>query len=276
MSPLRVGGFLAAVLLASACGQKTDAHPKGIQCSNDASCVGDPSHGGGGSDGGLDGSAGAAGAAGSAGASDASVSVTGLIGSYLDDTFSDVAPFTDLATVELEGPTGIGVQGAYDGQTFLVEGAAYGSDVWASVVPKGPGMLTTVQPADTTTGQSITLGVIPAFSIDQIYALGTIPTTRVAGAACLVLRFVTADLHPVLDVTLQNQTATVIYDSAGTWSDTQTGTGPLGLAVVVNYVAGTNPSLQQIEFTTPAVPNGAVVDVRVVPDAATILNVLVP
>lgn len=271
----RLRSFGLALLLAAACpvlavgcGQEERAHPANANLNCDGgACVTPPPVGGGGSSG-SDG-----------GGSDATAdgpgttSVAGTVVELTGDDFVASIPFTTPSTVSFEGPTGVPVDGSYDGSTFSVTGALVGAAVWAKVTPSTAAAMPTVQVADTESGQSLALAVIPGTTLDLVYALLSVPQTREAGRAHVVLRFIDSTGAPVSGVSVAHGTDVVAYDSGGGWSDLALGSGPLGLAVVANVVTGSSSTKQLFQVT--AASGTAGVELSLDPDSVTLADVVV-
>jgi hypothetical protein len=251
---------------AVACASKHD-RPANAQLNCEAgNCTPPPSGGGvGGKDGGT---------------SDAPVDapggvvVAGSVKLITSDDFATAVPFPDPAKVEMEGATGLTVEGTYDGTAFSVSGVLSSPVVWATVTPSVATAMPTIQPAATDTGGDIELHVVQPSVIDTVYSLLTIPVTREVGAAHVVIRFLDATSgNPVTDIAVSHAGEVVAYDDGGSWSDVATGTGAAGYAVVVNVAPGAGPSKQKFVFTSGTLSGG--VDLLVEPDAVTLADVLV-
>ena len=189
-----------------------------------------------------------------------------------DDFFASV-PFSTPSKVRFEGATGVSVEGDYDGTKFSVNGVLAGPVVWATVTPSTAVALPTVQPTDTTTGAALELAVVPGTTIDLIYSVITATTVRDLGRSHVVLRFIDAAGTPLTGVSVAHGSDVVAYDTAGSWSDLATGTGPLGLAVVVNVNPGGAVTEQSFQFTHGA--DSAGVPLQLEPDSVTIADVRV-
>jgi hypothetical protein len=257
--------FSVAAALAPACGNQ-NAHPANthIDCEAGGCNNPPPKGGGGGKDGGSDAKPDSSG----------SVTVSGTVKLLASDDFATASEFTQPATVEMEGPDGLTVQGDYDGSTFKVEGVADTAVVWATVTPKvKTTALTTVQIASTDAGD-IRLHVVAPAVIQSIYALLTTPADLVPGASHVVIRFVDKSTGaPVQGITVSHDSEVVAYDTGGGWSDVAAGTGPAGYAVVVNVAGGATPSTQK--FTIKSGTINAAAELQIAPDAVTLADVLV-
>ena len=264
----RLVGILSLVVAGLACSPKNDRPDNANLACDSGNCV-KPGPGGGGG-----GSAGDAGV-GSDVEIDAlgGVSVTGSIVELTGDDFYNAIPFTGQATVGFEGAAGLPVEGAYSGSSFIVHGAAAGPGVWATVTPKPTGILPTIQPADTSAA-SLELVVVPATTIDTIYAFLSVPEQREIGAAHVVVRFLNAKTGvPIMGVTVSHGADIVSYDTGGSWSDTAPGSGAGGYAVIVNVSTAKTPNQQTFKFNAPTASAG--ISLLVQPDSVTLADVLV-
>lgn len=262
---IALAGLLS--LAAAGCSPKDD-RPANANIDCDAGKCFDPGPGGGGgAEGGVD-----AGPL-EGGDAPAGVSVSGSVVLLTGDDFLTSVPYGELATVRLDGASGIPVEGAYNGATFTVDGAAEGQGIWATVTPKASSVLPTLQPADTT-APPLELYVVPASTIDTIYAFLSIPAQREPGAAHVVLRFLNAQTGvPVTGVTVSHKGEPVAYDTGGSWSDTAPGTGVGGYAVVANVTSAKVANKQIFQINAPSASSG--IDILVQPDSVTLADVLV-
>jgi hypothetical protein len=259
---------LVATLLVSGCGQKAQEHPPNANtdCDGGPGCAYiPPTTGGGGKDGG--------GVTDAAGDAAGSVSVGGTIVELTSDDFFTATAFTTPSTVRFEGASGVPVETQYNGTSFSIDGVLADLGVWATVTPSTAIALPTVQPVDTTTGQSVELAVVPGATIDLIYAVLTAATTRQAGAAHVVVHFIDSNGAGVQGVSVSHGSDIVAYDSGGSWSDLAQATGPAGFAVVVNVPTGSSAVKQSFTFTTAT--DSAGVELQLEPDSVTLANVLV-
>ena len=120
----------------------------------------------------------------------------------------------------------------------------------------------------------VTLYLIPASTIDLIYGLLSFPVAREVGRAHVVLRFVDATTgDPIEGVTVSHVGETVSYDTGGSWSDVQTGTGSLGYAVLVNAPAQSNRTKQKVSFDTGTVSGS--LDIAMQSDAITLADIAI-
>lgn len=267
----RAVGLMLLVSAGSACSPKNDRPETASQACDSGGCA-KPGPGGGG--GGTSGDGGLDAASDASGDAAAGVTVTGSIVELTGDDFFNAVPFTAAATVSLEGAAGLAVEGTYNGSVFTVEGAKDGPGVWATVTPSKVGVvLPTLQPVDTS-ASPLELAVVPATTLDTIYAFLSIPVQREVGAAHVVVRFLNAKTGvPVTGVTVAHGTDVVAYDTGGSWSDTAPGTGVAGYAVVVNVSTGKTPNQQSFKFKAPTASAG--VSLWVQPDSVTLADVLV-
>ncbi|MFO0569318.1 MAG: hypothetical protein U0263_26910 [Polyangiaceae bacterium] len=254
------------VLAAVGCEQKED-HPGAavITCEGGKCVSPGPGGGGGGKDGGGD--------AGSDASVDApeGVTVTGSVVELTSDDFSTAQPYAASATIQLEGANGIPVEGPYTGTTFSVSNVAFGQGVWATVTPQASIILPTIQPTDTTVSP-VELAVVPAATIDLIYNLLSVPTERTPKAAHVVIRFVDGKTGvPVSGVSVTHKTDVVAYDTGGSWSDTASGTGVEGTAVIANVASVAVPNKQSFDYVAPGASGG--VFLLVAQDSVTIATV---
>jgi hypothetical protein len=122
---------------------------------------------------------------------------------------------------------------------------------WAGVKPNnslGPA-LPTLLLLDTRSSAPVELAVLQAQTLDLIYSVISLPTTRQPGRAHVVVFFVKNDANqaPVEGVTVNIDGAeTVIYDDGvGTFTDVTTSTGAAGLAILANIPAQAFPGKVQ-------------------------------
>lgn len=270
---MRARSFLPLVLalLGLGCSAKRDRPDTIAQDCDGGSCI-KPGNGGGG--GGTSGDGGLDAASDAPGDAPAGVTVTGTVVELTGDDFFNAVPYSASATIEIDGATGIPVAGTYNGSTFKLDGVKDGPGVWATVTPSKVGaILPTLQPVDTS-ASPVELALVPAATLDTIYAFLSIPVQREVGAAHVVVRFLDAKTGvPVTGVTVTHGTDVVAYDTGGSWSDTAPGTGVAGYAVVVNVSTGKTPNQQSFKFK--AATASAAVSLWVQPDSVTLADVLV-
>lgn len=183
-------------------------------------------------------------------AGDASIALSGSVLVFQDASFALSVPFAAPAQVVAQGANGASVSGDYDGSDpFQISGVLKAASVWMTVTPttSASDALPTLQPVDTAGSSVIQLYLVRSSALDSIYSVLTQPVTRQAGASQFVLRFEDASAQtPVANVAVTQQPGgTVLYDSGGTWSDTATGTGQLGMAIVANAQPGVS---QPVDF----------------------------
>jgi hypothetical protein len=227
---------------AAAC-QETSDRPPSLGCDGtDAGCAPYPQGGVGG--GGRDSGRGDAGAGPVRdGGSDAGVTLTGTILTLGDDFVTSV-PFIRAARIYAESPRGDFLSSAYDGQgEYSLSGVRASTLTWVGVKPTNAGAaLPTLLKIDTTIAGPFTLAVVQADTIDRIFELITVPTTRQPGHGHVVVLFDDATEKPVSGVSVDMaQAAAIIYDAGGTYSDAVQATGSRGIAVLANIPAQTFP-----------------------------------
>jgi hypothetical protein len=131
-----------------------------------------------------------------------------------------------------------------------------------------------LQPLDSEQSADLSLYIVPASTIDLIYGLLSVPVVREVGRAHVVLRFLDAQSgDPIEGVTVSHIGETVAYDTGGSWSDVQLGTGSLGYAVLVNAPAQSNLSKQKVSFDTGSVSGS--VDIAMQSDVVTLADVAI-
>lgn len=185
-------------------------------------------------------------------AGDAGVSLAGSLALLSSDDFVTAQPFTGTADITAEAPGGGTASATYNGQSFNIDGVLVGPSVWFSVTPTGNAgdALPTLEPWDTTSAGSVVLRLVRSSVIDQIFNVVTLPPQRDASRGQVVLHFVDQSGKAVSGVSItQSQSAGVIYDAGGTWSDTAASTGTAGFAIVVNAFPGFR---QRIDLDTGA------------------------
>ena len=189
------------------------------------------------------------------------------------DNFDTGIKFSDVAVVESTDDKGQPVSTLYDGQSFTLENVAIGTEVWVSVSPQaGFAFLKTWQPVNTYVFADVDLLMSSTQTVEQIYALLTAPTTRTQGRAHVVLRFIDSNSKaPLAGVTVTHQNDVVAYSDAGTWSDSLSGTGSDGFAVVVNAQAQGTEAKQPFFYDTGSTTGK--VDILVQADALSITDV---
>jgi hypothetical protein len=259
--------FAAFLVLPAVLGcQKVDDHPANLgSCESSTNCSKPPIGGGGGGDAsvGLDGATN----------DDAGLAIGGAILVLTDDDFSAGIPLPGLATVSVEGESGLSVTGNYDGAAYSVSGVKIGNPVWATVEPQPADGLPTAQPLNTEGATSFDLVAVQGATLDLIY--GILPTLleRDPLLSQVVLRFVDEAGDPIPGVLVEHQGEVVVYDAGGTWTDDALGTGDQGFAIVSNVTPGSSPSKQTFSFTVNGVTSGA--ELWVAAETVTITDVLV-
>lgn len=259
------GGLGALV----ACKADEERAPPIQSCSPDEpGCVVIPPGGGGGGKGGGSGDGGVL------PDGSAATSVSGSVIALTGDDFVTGTAYGDPATITAEGAAGSDISAKYDGQTFSLSGVLVGLGVWFDATPNGQVFLPTLQPVNTTIDQPVDLLIVQGSTFDLIYSVLSLPTQREIGRAHVMLRFVDAtNGQPLAGVKVSHQTDVVAYDAAGSWSDLETGTGALGMAVIVNAQAQAFTAKQKVVFDTGKI-TGAL-DVAMRGDAATLADVAV-
>lgn len=245
--------------------QKEEEHPGNLQsCESSTNCSKPPIHGGGGGDASVTDGA----------VSDApGSSITGSILVLTGDDFATGIPLPGLATVSVEGESGLRVTGNYNGDQYGVTGVKLGNPVWATVEPQPADGLPTAQPLNTSSFDTFDLVAVQGSTLDLIYNVLPIVLTRDPATAQIVLRFVDDQGAPIPGVLVEHLNETVIYDAGGTWTDDALGTGDQGFAIVANVAAGSGPTKQTFSFTVNSVTSGA--ELWVEANTVTITDVLV-
>lgn len=239
--------FLALPLLLGC--QKEEDHPGNLtSCESSTNCSKPPIHGGGNGDSGITDGA----------ISDAPGSaISGTILVLTDDDFTTGIPLPGLATVSVEGESGLSVTGNYNGAEYGVSGVKIGSPVWAKVVPQPADGLPTAQPLNTLSADTFELVTVQGSTLDLVYNVLPTVLTRDPATAQIVLRFVDDQGAPIPGVLVEHQGEVVVYDAGGTWTDDALGTGDQGFAIVANVAAGSAPTKQTFSFTLNSVTSGA-------------------
>jgi hypothetical protein len=193
-------------------------------------------------------------------AADAVATITGTVQAFAGDDFQVKVAFLETAEVRAEAPGGAEVVATYDGTNpFLLEGARLDSRVWITVLPDASPdeAMPTLFLADTTRVDPIIVPLVRGLTLDSIYNVLTLPPTRTEGTGQVVLRFVD-DAEPATPLSgvrvALDGAETTIYDTGGSFSEVETQTGPLGLALFANVAAvplpGTDHTLR-IEGVAP-------------------------
>jgi hypothetical protein len=210
---------------------------------------------------------------------DATATLTGTVQAFAGEDFSNTVAFQAVAEVRGETASGSEVSTNWDGSNpFELAGVRAGRDVWVSVLPSLPALevMPTLLQVDTTRIDPVALRLVRGLTLDTIYGVFTAPTTRIAGAGHVVVRFLedTAQPAPVAGVRVALQGVEVIaYDAGGTFSDAEPerGTGPLGLAVLANVQAVPLPGADHTVTLSGTVSES--VKLRIAADAATYVEV---
>jgi len=267
----RAGWVLAFVALGAAGCAKKSAHPPRVETSCDDAAYNSCNHPPPGSsvppkEAGPDGTAVPEAAPG-----DASVSLAGSVSLLASDDFVTVQAFSGTADITAEAPGGGGASASYNGQSFNIDDVRVGPSVWFSVTPTSNtgDALPTLEPWDTTSPGYVVLRMVRSSVIDQIFNVVTLPPQRDATRGQVVLHFVNASGNAVGGVGITQSPGTgVIYDAAGTWSDTAAGTGAAGFAIVVNAVPGFR---QRVDLDTGS--KLVYIQVQVAPGSVTLTDV---
>jgi hypothetical protein len=232
---------LLAVLSSPACQEQERAPLADVACEDPARCPGNPKGSG---------SGGTGGAGGGGGGADA-VTVTGSISVLASDDLVTTVPLGDAATVTLEGSSGSPIEATYDGKSFALAGVRSAAEIWATIDP-GPPALFTLQPVDTRGPDPLELLLVPRPVLELIGSVLTLPTAPAEGRAQIVLRLVDAETgKPRAGVRLAHPSAeSIVYDAAGSYSDSVDASGPRGIALLWNLEAFPEPAKQKVSFDT--------------------------
>jgi hypothetical protein len=200
--------------------------------------------------------------------------LSGDVGLLTEDTFTQVIPYTEPATVFGQGAGTSRVSGSYDGTDFTLTDVIDGSSVFMAVRPADTVLaFDTISIVDTTQA-SVTVPVVQRSVIEDILQSLTTPTQVATGAAQIVVRVIGTDGVPVPGVGISASTAELVaYSTIGSWSDTETATDVSGLAVIGNVVAASFPGGDLTLRLTGAVRLDE--PVRVARGFVTLVNVVV-
>ena len=268
-----IPSVLVAASLLVAC-QKADEHPPALDTTcppENPNCHDLPPLGGGGTkDGGTGG-----GTSSDGGVAGEGTTLTGNVAALTSEDFQSGVNYGDVATVSADAADGGTATATYQGGSFTLTGVMPTPELWVTVTPAVVGeYLPTLQPLSSEADADVTLYLIPASTIDLIYGLLSFPVAREVGRAHVVLRFVDATTgEPIEGVTVSHVGETVSYDTGGSWSDVQTGTGSLGYAVLVNAPAQSNRTKQKVSFDTGTVSGS--LDIAMQSDAITLADIAI-
>jgi hypothetical protein len=203
---------------------------------------------------------------------DAVAQLSGTVQVFSGDDFQNTSLFPGTAEIRAEGPAGGEVITTFDGRNpFLLEGVRFDRHVWITAVPASPPdqALPTLMAFDTTQTDPVVVTLVRGLTLDSIYSVITTPITRTAGTGQVVLRFVNdaATPSPLSGVRATlNDAEARIYDTGGGFSDIESETGTLGLALFANVPAVASGSEHTVRIEGIS---SLSVKVRVAADTAT-------
>jgi hypothetical protein len=201
----------------------------------------------------------------------------GTVVDLVDDGFVTSIPFGNSATIEAQSTTGALISATWNGRDpFLLAGVEAAVPAWISVRPtSGAANLRTLHPVATNIDRSVDLGVVRADTIDEMFAILSLPARRLEGAAQVVLAFTQSSASTTsgvvgVRVTLPNSEF-IAYRSGATWSSEALGTDSSGLAVLGNVPAVAFPGTNKRVLLDGS--SSGFIDVRVVADAVSLVAV---
>ena len=174
------------------------------------------------------------------------VVLEGNLALFADDRFQldNVLPFTELAMMFSEDADSRVINAPYDGQSFLITGLQSGEATGVLAVPDDPNSLAvpTLLRVDTLESESVTLPLVNAEVLSEIYSSIRSQAVVEPNRGQLVLRFSDGDLDPIAGVRVEvPQASFVAYSDGGSWSEDAMETDGSGLVVAGNIVASDFP-----------------------------------
>lgn len=265
---------VSALLGETGCSKSLERFPP-LVTSCDQACVTGIRNGGTGSGGAGAGDAGDAGTGdGEIPPADASVTLSGSVGAFVDALFVSASTYPGAGTVTFYG--GTTVSGAFSGGAYSVASVEARSDLWALLLstPPATDVLPTLLSVDATR-TSRDLAFARSSVLSGIYIGLLSPVTLDAGKAQLVLRFLTPAGVPLAGVKVSAAPGTVVaYDAGGSYSDAQLATDIRGMAILVNVAAAPLPGADlPIALSVAGLTQAAMV--RAAQGAVTVADVIV-